>query len=157
MCSPLTVLAVCLHAPCDPGVPKNSLHVPVLSPHGAGSGLHCIQGGSGRTHGHRSHHADRAGRGDSFRPPLPPPPPPCSVSAHTTLPTRCGICCRHFSLLLSFVWVFCSTWNAEANEKRRLNKAAEQLENSLGKDLSWVSKGSEGSGVSELNCGDLGS
>lgn len=88
-CPPLALPCVspslCWQCPCmlpvSPAVPKVSPHVPVLSPHGAGSGPRCVQGGSGRSHGHRSHHADRAGRGDSLWPP--PPPPPRSVGLGT--------------------------------------------------------------------------
>lgn len=89
--------------------------------------------------------------------PPPPSPSPCSVSAHIMPPTRCGICFRHFSLLISFILAFCSTRDAAANEKRRINKAAEQLETSLGKNLSWISKASQSNGVSGQNSRVLGS
>lgn len=89
--------------------------------------------------------------------PPPPPSPPCSASAHIMLPTRCGICSRHFSLLISFICVFCSTWDAAGNEKGRISKAAEQLETPLRKNLSWIPKSSQGNGVSGQNCRVLGS
>lgn len=40
---------------------------------------------------------------------------------------------------------------------RRINKAAEQLETSLGRGLSWISEASQGDGVSGQNHGVLGS